>query len=68
VEFPTKPTKRERERQQAIAAVISGMAYTTINAAINPDYIPPEPVVLERTDEGQRGFNHATFQEYVSDV
>lgn len=39
-EFPTRPTRRERERQQAIASVISGMAYTTIECAIDPDFDP----------------------------
>ena len=55
MEFPKEPTKRQLERQQAIATVISGMAYRQ------------EPVQLERTDEAQRGFNYATYVEYVAE-
>jgi hypothetical protein len=54
-EFPINPTKRQLERQQAIATVISGMAYRQ------------EPVQLERTDNPQRGFNYATYVEYVAE-
>ena len=55
-EFPQNPSKRELERQQAISSVISGMCYRI------------EPVVLERTEEAQRGFNYATYVEATGDV
>ena len=56
MEFPKEPTRRELERQQAISSVISGMCYRV------------EPVVLERTDNPQRGFNYATYVEATEDV
>ena len=66
-EFPSNPTKRELERQQAIATVISGIAYQALDACINPDFVPEEPVILERTAEAQRGFNYDTYVEYVQE-
>lgn len=72
-EYPVNPSKRQIERQQAIAKVISGMAYRSEGVQMKIDFVqepqlPFEPVVLERTDESQRGFNYATFIESIGDL
>lgn len=49
-EFPRNPTKRERERQQAISTVISGLAYTSMDCAIDPDFVPEDAPISGMQD------------------
>lgn len=63
MEFPTKPTKRQRERQQAIASVISGIAY---NAEIDPVYTMQEYTTPQLPSD-EPGFNWQTFIQHVKD-
>lgn len=72
-EYPKNPTRRELERQQAIASVISGMCYRDKDLQMKIDFVQEpqlpfdEPVILEKTDEANRGFNYATYLEYVKE-
>jgi len=74
MEFPKDPTRRQKERQQAIATVISGMAYGTPDMAIDVDFVPEDDPPIERISgmqdvclEAERlpGFDWQTFQTYL---
>ena len=64
MEFPTNPTKRQLERQQAIASVISGLAYKLPDVAINPDFDMDE-YNNPQLPSTEPGFNWETFQTYL---